>query len=1195
MGLSTELLRGYDRIRDVTQAIRQGEDPVLSGLSDTQQRHFCHVLLHETGRKGIYIAWNEMQARKALEDFQHFMPEGVVFLPNREVMLYDVSARSFEQTHGRVQALERLLSDDFKLLVTSAEAILHLLTPPERFKDLSLVLEPGTVMPMAELAARLVELGYEREEKVEGRGQFAIRGGILDVFPIGSDLPCRVEFFDVEVDSMRFFSPESQRSIERTGRLAIHPAREVLYRKDEVPGIADRLRNELERTLPKLLPDMREVLSKNIRGYVGKLEDSHYFTGADKFIPYMLPEPATIFEYAGSGRLVFLEDPVRTRERMENEREDHFRMCETLSEKGVLLPGSFNMHHEVDALLADTTGSSLVSFLPFGSDADAPSGLSPRGKAARPIRVSGLTLAPYAGHLDLLFDDIRKWTDRNMRTVVLASSEDRAKRLSEEFSIAGIEVSLRTDALWADSETGVVSMFDTGSTRHGQDPFSGHAVLLAIGALQNGFQYADLKLSVVCESDIEAGRARKGRVRKGVQGQKISAFTDLKPGDFVVHQTHGIGCYTGMEQLTVEGVRRDYLKISYKDNGSLFIPTTSMDLIQKFIGSEGREPKMNKLGGQEWVKTKARVRESLKELAGSLIKIQAERQARQGWAFSPDTAWQQQFEDMFPFEETPDQLKCIVEIKKDMEASTVMDRLLCGDVGYGKTEVALRAVFKAVMDGKQVAFLVPTTVLASQHYENFRKRFSGFPVKVEMLSRFKTDAEHRQILRDLRSGRADVLVGTHMMLSESVQFKDLGLLVIDEEQRFGVEHKESIKLRYPNVDLLTLSATPIPRTLNMSLSGIREISTIEDPPLERYPVQTYVLEYRDDIIRDAVAREMARGGQVFYLFNRVRGIQSRVHAIQALAPEARIGYAHGQMGERELERVIAAFQEKEMDVLVCTTIIESGIDMPNVNTILVEDSDRLGLAQLYQLRGRVGRSNRLAYAYLTYKQDKVLNEVAEKRLKAIREFTEFGSGFKIAMRDLQIRGAGNLLGAEQHGHLETVGYEMYLRLLEEAVSELQGNEPVHRVTDVTVEFPASAILDSRYIPDEDQRIDMYKTIAVIQAEEDLSDVRDELIDRFGEIPSEALRLLDIAFIRNLAASCGLAAVKDRGELVEMTFADGFSLPLDRIGALMGQWKGRLLFSAGRHPYLSLRVRDEAMDQKLTNIKILLQSLQKLKS
>ncbi len=1194
MGLSTELMRGYAKVRELTGSLRAGEDLEVTGLSDTQLRHLCHVLLHETGRRGIYVAWNEMQARKAIDDFRHFLGEDAVFLPNREVMLYDVSARSFEQTHGRVQALERLLSGDCRMLVTSAEALLHPLTPPDRFRSLSLMLEPGMSMPIGDLAARLTEMGYEREEKVEGPGQYAVRGGILDLFAIGADLPCRIEFFDIEIDSMRYFSPESQRSVERAERLPVHPAREVLYARDEVPAIARRLREDLERTLPKLPPEHRDALKRNISGYIDKLTDSHWFTGADKFIPYMLPDAATLFDYVGEGSVVFLEDPARAAERMENERDDHFRLCETLMEKGMLLPGSYRLHHDQQTLLDATARCHLVSFRPFDAPEGLSGGVSLRGRPQRALRIPGLTLAPYAGHLELLVEDIRKWADRGMRTVVLAATPERVKRLAEELAAGGTPVAARPDTAWGDQSAATLELFDETKVRHGQDPFSGKSVLVAVGALQNGFQYPELFLSVVCESDIESGRARKGRSRKGAQGQKIAAFTDLKPGDFVVHQTHGIGQYIGLDQLTVDGVRRDYLKIAYKDGGSLFIPSTSMDLIQKYIGSEGREPRLNKLGGQEWGKAKARVRESLKELAGQLIKLQAERQARQGHAFAPDSSWQRQFEDMFPFEETPDQLKCIEEIKRDMEAPTVMDRLLCGDVGYGKTEVALRAVFKAVMDGKQVAFLVPTTVLAAQHFENFKKRFAGFPVRVEMLSRFKTDAEHRQVVRDLRSGRCDVLVGTHMILAESVQFKNLGLLVIDEEQRFGVEHKETIKLRYPDVDLLTLSATPIPRTLNMSLSGIREISTIEDPPLERYPVQTYVLEYRDDIIRDAIAREMARGGQVFYLFNRVRGIAQRVHAIQALAPEARIAHAHGQMGERELERIITAFQEKEMDVLVCTTIIESGIDMPNVNTILVEDSDRLGLAQLYQLRGRVGRSNRLAYAYLTYRQDKVLNEIAEKRLKAIREFTEFGSGFKIAMRDLQIRGAGNLLGAEQHGHLETVGYDMYLRLLEEAVSELRGDDTPRRVTDVTIEFPASAYLDSGYIQEEDQRIDMYKTIAGIASEGDLADVRDELIDRYGDIPPETLRLLDIAFIRNLASACGLTSVKDRGQLVELVFAEGFSLPLDRIGALMNQWKGRLMFSAGRHPYLSFKVREDAPDALLGNIKILLQGLQKLK-
>ena len=624
---------------------------------------------------------------------------------------------------------------------------------------------------------------------------------------------------------------------------------------------------------------------------------------------------------------------------------------------------------------------------------------------------------------------------------------------------------------------------------------------MGVGCLHSGFVYRDEKYAVVAESDISARSMKRARRKAPGRGRRIETYTDLKPGDYVVHQVHGIGIYQGIEQLTVEGLRRDYLKISYRDGGTLFIPTTNMDLIQKYVGSEGREPRLNKLGGTEWARTKKRVKESLKELAASLIRLQAERKSISGYAFSPDTVWQRQFEEAFDYEETPDQLKCVEEIKRDMESDVIMDRLLCGDVGYGKTEVALRAAFKAVMDGRQVAFLVPTTVLCSQHYENFKKRFSGFPVRVEMLSRFRTNAEQRAILRDLKTGRIDIIVGTHMLFSEEVKFRDLGLLIIDEEHRFGVAHKETIKNRYPHVDTLTLSATPIPRTLNMSLTGIRDISTIEDPPEHRYPVQTYVVEYREDIVRDAIHRELARSGQVFYLYNRVRGIRSKAAQIQKLVPEALVGFAHGQMSERELEQVIQSFLDQEFNVLVCTTIIESGIDMPNVNTIIVEDSDKLGLAQLYQLRGRVGRSSRLAYAYLTYK-DKVLGETAEKRLKAIREFTEFGSGFKIAMRDLQIRGAGNLLGPEQHGHMESVGYDMYLRLLDEAIAEMKGEPPKRASLETSVEFRVPAHIDARYIPDEDQRIDMYKSIASVKDEEEAMDVMDELIDRYGDIPEE---------------------------------------------------------------------------------------------
>jgi transcription-repair coupling factor (superfamily II helicase) len=837
-------------------------------------------------------------------------------------------------------------------------------------------------------------------------------------------------------------------------------------------------------------------------------------------------------------------------------------------EKGTILSGTFSMFYDIDALVERAKGSSIITLAPFEESGTL------TGSPAVKVQIRGSSISPYNGKLDLLSEDIKKWVEDDYRVLVLCSSPDRVDRLAEEFREKGISaVVSKEERPWPE----------------------GVFVLVEFGSLQTGFIYKDEKFAVVAESDIASARVRRPNRRVNEKGKRISSFTDLKAGDYVVHQTHGIGIYNGIEQLTVEGVRKDYLKISYKDGGSLYIPSTSMDLIQKYIGSEGKEPKLNKLGGTEWAKAKIKVKESLRALAENLKRIQAERRNMKGHAFSADTVWQKQFEEAFPYEETPDQLRCVEEIKNDMESETVMDRLLCGDVGYGKTEVALRAVFKTAMDGLQAAFLVPTTVLASQHFETFKSRFNGFPINIDMLSRFKTDAEHKSIIRDLKSGKIDILVGTHMMLAESVKFKDLGLLVVDEEQRFGVEHKETIKARYPTVDILTLSATPIPRTLNMSLSGIRDISTLEDPPEHRYPVQTYVLEYREDIIRDSINRELARGGQVFYLYNRVRGMHSKVAQIQSLVPEAQVGFAHGQMGERELEHIIQSFIDKEFDILVCTTIIESGIDMPNVNTIIVEDSDRLGLAQLYQLRGRVGRSNRLAYAYLTYKRDKVLNEIAEKRLKAIKEFTEFGSGFKIAMRDLQIRGAGNLLGPEQHGHMESVGYDMYLKLLDETVTEMKGEAVTNRAVDTVVELQTSAYIDAKYIEDEDQRIEMYKTISQVESEEEAMDIKDELIDRYGDVPEEAANLIEIAYIKNLAAGLGFTSIKEREDTVMLNFAEQGTVPLEKIGVLMGKWRGKLMFSAGKQPYLSIRAKNEKYREILNNIKILLQDLQKLKS
>lgn len=1166
MNYISRVLENTEKIKQAVRLIKQGSETVISGVSDSQKHHMAHIISDFSDMKGLYIAWNEIQAKKAYADLNFLTGDKAIFLPNREIMLYDVEARSYQQTYERISSLIKILKGDYRFIVTSIEALMHFLMPPEKYKAMLLEVRPGNMFENDDLEQKLLEMGYRREEKVEGRGQYAKRGGILDIYPVNTEMPCRIEFFDIEVDSMRWFSTENQRSVSNCDALEIYPAREIVYSLSETEAISKRIQDGLSKTMDSVSAEVKELLKKNISQYIEKLNDSHYFTGVDKFIPYLLEKKSSVFDYINGRHAVFFEEPERTLERAENVQYDLNNLCETLMEKGIILKGTFSMLYDTDDIIEKADRNSIVTFVPFEE------GKSITGAAGASINIDGTSISPYNGKFDLLLDDIRKWIAEGYRISLLCAARERAERYIADIRDNGIAAVLggRGDG-WPE----------------------GISVIVEKGQLNSGFIYKEEKLVVVAESDISVSRTRH-KPKSPVRGKKISSFTDLKVGDYVVHQAHGIGVYNGIEQLVVEGVRKDYLKISYKDGGSLYIPSTSMDLIQKYIGAEGKKPRLNKLGGTEWAKAKTKVKESLRVLAENLIRIQAERQNIKGHAFSPDTVWQKQFEEAFPYEETPDQLRCIEEIKSDMESEKVMDRLLCGDVGYGKTEVALRAAFKAAMDGKQTAFLVPTTVLASQHYENFKSRFSGFPINVEMLSRFKSDTEKKEIIRDLKAGKIDILVGTHMMLSKSVKFKDLGLLVIDEEQRFGVEHKETIKTRYPKVDILTLSATPIPRTLNMSLSGIRDISILEDPPEDRYPVQTYVVEHREDIIRDAINRELSRGGQVFYLYNRVRGIQTKALQIQKLVPDAKVNYAHGQMSERELERVIQSFLDEDYDVLVCTTIIESGIDMPNVNTIIVEDSDRLGLAQLYQLRGRVGRSNRLAYAYLTYKKDKVLNEIAEKRLKAIKDYTEFGSGFKIAMRDLQIRGAGNLLGSEQHGHMESVGYDMYLKLLDETVSELKGEPVSVPAAEVTVELKANAYIDAKYIADEEQRIDMYRIISGVESDEEISDIQDELIDRYGDIPQETLYLIDVAYIKNLAGSTGFSVIKEKDDSVLLYFSDQ-GIALDKIGELMGKWRGKLMFSAGRQPYLSLRIKGMNTSEVLKNIKILLQELQKLKS
>ncbi len=1139
----------------------------ISGPSDSQKAHLAFALCQHSNLKGIYIAHNEMNANKMYEDFSFLFGEDVVFFPSKEVLLYDVEARSYESIHKRLKALSRIIAGNYKMIVTSPEALIHKMISKDYFNDCLLSFKVGDIIDLSKLTSKLIEIGYERVDIVEGPGQFAIRGGIIDLYSIEDEFAYRIELFDNEIDSIRSFDCTTQRSIEPIEYARVIPAREIIYKVLNREKILNALKNDLDKLQKKRSnSEYVSLIKSKVKQYMDKLKNDYYFAGIDKLIPYIIDNPSNLLEYIDNNSLVFADETLRIKQRIENLSIEHNESCKSLMEKGHVLPSCYDIIFDFETINRFINNRRTINLNIMQFD-------TKKTKVDKSINIPSKLMSSYRGHIDLLVDDIKSWKKLNFKTIVLAGNRTQGQKLVDMLLDKDVE-SVYSDSLLKEPEKG--------------------QIVVTRGNLNKGFEYPSIGLVVVSDKEVLGHERKIRKVSKKKQGDKIKAFTDLKIGDFVVHQAHGIGQYMGIEQLIVDKIKKDYLKIRYKDGGNLYIPTTQLDLIQKYIGSEGKEPKVNKLGSTEWEKTKNRVKESLKVLAGELIKLQAKRQSQKGHSFSKDTIWQKQFEDLFPYDETPDQLKSIEEIKVDMESCTIMDRLLCGDVGYGKTEVAIRAVFKAVMDGKQVAYLVPTTILASQQYSNFSERVKDFPVTVELLSRFRTPAQQKNIIKEVKAGNIDVLVGTHKLFSKELKFKDLGLLVIDEEQRFGVEHKEKIKALNPNIDILTLTATPIPRTLHMSLVGIRDISTIEDPPEERYPVQTYVIEYNNDILKDAIERELARKGQVFYLYNRVRGIDLKTSQIQALVPEARVAHAHGQMSERQLEDIMSQFLQGEFDVLICTTIIESGLDLPNVNTIIVEDADKMGLAQLYQIRGRVGRSNRVAFAYLTYRKDKILSEVAEKRLQAIREYTEFGSGFKIAMRDLEIRGAGNLLGPEQHGHMETVGYDMYCKLLEESVKELKGEVVESNNIEIAIDLNLSAYIDNEYIKNEKQKIEMYKKIASIDDQEDVLDVEDELIDRYGEIPIAASNLIKIAYLKKLAIKCGFISIQEKGDAVVFQYAQNTSIKLEILSVLMGQYKRKLMFSASKNPYISLKTADISRNDLIENIKNLLHDIIKLK-
>ncbi len=1113
----------------------------VSGLAAVHRAHFAAGLRARTGRPVAVVCADETEAARMAEDLAAFTGEQVLRLPSRELTFHDAAVVSRQWEHRRLSALQALLDGAAPLLVTTAEALLQRTLPPDRLRQASLTLRVGESRDLEALAALLTAAGYARCDQVEGVGQFALRGGILDFFSPAYDRPVRCEFFGDEVDSMGLFDPATQRRTENRQEASILPVAEVLPQLSPggVPGLIEALDGLIARA--KKAKGDHAALLATLSGDRERLAAGTSFPAVDRYMALIYPEMATAADYLPLDAVVCFSESPRVAERARNYLWRMEEDVKTLLESGQLAGEAAKLTRSFEELASRLSDWPLVYLDTFTS-----SGYPVRPRSL--LDVLTKQLPSYGASLDTAAADLEHYQNAGFAAVVLAAGEQRCLDLQAMLR----ERKVRSAVDFA--------LHDL--------PGPGKAVI-CVGGLSAGFEYPGARIAVLTEG--RPAPVKKARPKKDSSRQKLASYADLSPGDLVVHEHHGIGRYVGMVKIATDGVQKDYVKIAYAGADVLYVPATQLDLVSKYIGSgeDTEHKRLNKLGGTDWEKTKTRAKKAVQDLAKGLIQLYAQRERLPGYAFSPDSPWMREFEDQFEYAETEDQLRCIDEVKRDMESPRPMDRLLCGDVGYGKTEVAFRAIMKCVLDGKQAAVLAPTTVLARQHFLSAKRRFAKFPVNIDVVSRFRTPAQMRQTLLDLQAGKIDLLIGTHRLFNKDVKFKDLGLLVIDEEQRFGVAHKEKLKELSKQVDVLTLSATPIPRTLNMALSGIRDMSTLEEPPQDRQPVQTYVLEHDWSVLSDAMGRELERGGQVYYLHNRVETIERTASRIQAMLPEARVAVAHGKMTQEAINDVMSQMTDGEVDILVCTTIIETGIDIPNANTLIIEDADKMGLSQLHQLRGRVGRSARRAFAYMTYRRGKVLSEVQTKRLAAIREFAEFGSGFKIAMRDLEIRGAGNVLGPEQSGFLVSVGYDMYLKLLEEAVLEEKGEIP-QLPPECAADLTVSASIPDRYVPSPEQRMDLYRRIAHIRTEEEADDLVDELIDRYGDPPRTVNALISIALLRAAAAGQGIGEIVQRGERLTFTLAQ---VDLGKVSALCaGPMGKRISFSAGEKPALALQVR-----------------------
>lgn len=1146
----SDLLEGYEPFENIKNAAA----PVsVAGVNEAVWGHIIFSL--SKGKRALVITYSEQEARSLKSDIELFFKNVYVF-PERDYIFYNIESADRSRLNERLSVLSNIRENKSSITVLSLDALMGYTVPSKDFDKYSIDFRAGNTYDIDELIQKLVTMGYTREDMAESAGTFSVRGEILDIFSPNYENPIRIDFFDNEAETIKFYDCVSQLSLEKTDFARVVSAVEIILPPQKRSEIIDVLEKQLEKSKSD---DQKAVLKADLENF----REKNYFPSIDKYMPLVYGGFSSILDYPDDDDLIFITDTKRVLDRGKRLEKEKAQMLTDMLEKHIISDAKKKYYYPYDELVSRLNKSRVIC-------------LEPLSHTKNDLQYKHLetfvtkATVSFRGKLEYLYDDLRRCAENKTTVVLLASTRGRAENMEGVLREKG---------------------FDAAYEKNGG--FKKGKISIIHGVYGKGFEYPDLNFTMISDGEIFESR-RKKRSKRLKSSNKLKSYNDISIGDYVVHAQHGIGQYMGTQKITAAGVTKDYLKLRYRGTDVLYVPTDQLEQLYKYSADPDKAVRLNKLGTQEWNKTKQKVKKSTSEMAQKLVKLYSAREYLGGYAYSADTPWQQDFEEQFPYTETDDQLRSIEEVKSDMEKSRPMDRLLCGDVGFGKTEVALRAAFKAVTDSKQVAYFCPTTILAMQQYETFLKRMENFPIKVEMLSRFRTPAQTKKIMKGLKTGEIDIVIGTHKLLSKNVEFKDLGLLIVDEEQRFGVAHKEKLKELKSSVDVLTMTATPIPRTLHMAMTSVRDMSVLTEPPENRYPVQTYVLEHNEDVINDAVRNELSRGGQVFYLYNHVSGIYKKAEKLLERFPEAKIAVGHGQMNERELEDIMCSMADGNIDILVCTTIIETGLDIPNANTIIIEEADHMGLAQLYQLRGRVGRSNRAAYAYLTYRHDKILSETAAKRLSAIKEFTEFGSGFKLAMRDLEIRGAGNLLGAEQHGHMDTVGYDMYCRLLKESINEAKNiKNPVEERT-VLIDVEADAFLPDTYITNHNQRIDIYKRISAIESEEDKAETEEELTDRYGKIPRQARNIIEIAMLKVFAREAGITEINQHGLMLQLKF-DEDELNPTLIWDIDGKFPKRIKVASAKNPILNFRLEDKERREIIKFLNILLNVINELKN